>query len=219
MDATEDPRWLALSPERRQKLLDEHRNTQADYEWWDHTYEDFEEKVGKMGISIDRLRRRSSQPAVYFSGFGNQGDGACFDGWVSDWTKFLVAVGGYDEKFICLVTVNDLRLSWASWGVHNYSNSVRFSGELELTNPYDDETEALQFDAWNLATQNGERLINNLSSFEDFVTGLMDDLYDELEKEHDYLTSDEVIAEWLLSNLSEDELRGEEAGEEETEQV
>lgn len=48
----------------------------------------------------------------------------------------------------------------------------------------------------------------------EFVRGLMDELYEDLEEEHDYLTSDEAVVEYILDHC-EDELVEDEDEEEE----
>jgi len=60
-----------LDKTTRDKALDNLRVNYLDYDWWDLLFDDFK-TVGKLiGIDIDD---------IYFSGFGSQGDGACFTG-------------------------------------------------------------------------------------------------------------------------------------------
>lgn len=91
MTALEDPRWLALSKERRDALLEKHRNTNIKHvEWWDGVYEQFVESCTEKGIRVDTHDVQTvggktiAKPSVYFSGFWSQGDGACFEGRVDD---------------------------------------------------------------------------------------------------------------------------------------
>lgn len=54
MTSLEDPRWLALSEERRDALLEKHRNTNVEHvEWWDSVYEQFVESCTEKGIEVD----------------------------------------------------------------------------------------------------------------------------------------------------------------------
>lgn len=60
-----------LSDEAKQSAIDNNRDINIDYEWWDYIYNDTIE-IGKiLGIDITN---------IYFSGFSSQGDGACFEG-------------------------------------------------------------------------------------------------------------------------------------------
>ena len=47
---------------------------------WEFVFEDAKRAADILGIDIDH-RRGSREPAIYFSGFCNQGDGACFEGY------------------------------------------------------------------------------------------------------------------------------------------
>lgn len=66
-----------------------YRETGLDYEWHDFTFDDFERVCDILGVSLktDIVRLRGGatrrQPCIYFSGFWNQGDGACFEGFYS----------------------------------------------------------------------------------------------------------------------------------------
>lgn len=57
-----------------------------DYEWWDCVYEDAADIAALFGLDIRtklvKLMNGGTRydPAIYFSGFWNQGDGACFEG-------------------------------------------------------------------------------------------------------------------------------------------
>ena len=80
----------------KDELIDKHRHWNVEHiDWWDCTYSDFKERMTAIGIEVDRM---------YFSGFWSQGDGACFEGSVSDWRLFLPTVGITNDvlvEFIC----------------------------------------------------------------------------------------------------------------------
>jgi hypothetical protein len=71
--------YAELSDEAKEKARDRYRENNLDYEWWDSVYEDAVTMAALMGIEID-TRRDGKGPAISFSGFSSQGDGACFDG-------------------------------------------------------------------------------------------------------------------------------------------
>ena len=211
MTALEDPRWLALSKERRDALLEKHRDTNVHDEWWDSVYEMFVEDCAEKGIEVDThpirtvggktvLRRRS----IYFSGFWSQGDGACFGGRVNNWIKFFEAMKRPDLVTLYQKTDEGLTLTWSHEGRYYHANCVSFSGELCLDNPHDDDEDPLLHAAWNIAYEEGYVFDKLEETFAEFVRDLMHDLYKLLEEEHDYLTSDEAIAEYILDNCEEE---------------
>lgn len=211
MTALEDPRWLALSEERRDALLEKHRNTNVEHvEWWDSTYEMFVEDCAEKGIEIDTCTiktvggKQAQRHSIYFSGFWSQGDGACFDGHVNDWPKFLVACGRADlvpmyEKLDC-----SLVLSWCHSGHYYHSGCTSFTSDMWLENPHDEEDDPFQHAAWDHVYESGLLFDRLEDDFIKYVRGLMDDLYTALEEEHDHLTSDETVAEYILDHCEEE---------------
>lgn len=203
MTALGDPRWLALSPARREALLEEHRDVNVEnIDWWDGVYEYFIEECKEQGIDIEE-RARSRQPAIYFSGFWSQGDGACFEGRVGDWPKFLVAFGRPDLAVMYQKFDERLTLSWQHGGHYYHANCTSFSSDLYVPNPYDEEPDPLQYAAWDVAYEGGNLFENLEEDFIEFVRGRMSDLYRALENEYDYLTRDETVVDYLLEHCEE----------------
>lgn len=134
-----------------------------------------------MGISLDKAR--SGAPAIYYSGFSSQGDGACFEGSYAYKKGFAKAVKRYAPKDNELHEIVDslqalqkshryqLQASMAQRGFHNYMevNTYHANGGY----------------APNSARQEMADIMNNFASW----------IYRRLEKEFDYQNSDEVIDE------------------------
>jgi len=56
-------------------LIEKHRQINVEcMDWWECVYENFKERMAKVGIEVDK---------IYFSGFWSQGDGACFEGTIN----------------------------------------------------------------------------------------------------------------------------------------
>ena len=211
MTALEDPRWLALSKERRNALLEKHRNTNVEYvDWYDSVYEQFIEDCVEKGICVDYHNvktmggRTIAKPSIYFSGFWSQGDGAYFDGHVNDWPKFLATCGRADlvpmyEKLDC-----SLVLSWCHSGHYYHSGWTSFTSDMWLENPHDEEDDPFQHEVWEQVYEGGLLFDRLEDDFAGYVRGLMDDLYTTLEEEYDYLTSDEVVVEYILDHCKEE---------------
>lgn len=211
MTSLEDPRWLALSEERRDALLEKHRNTNVEHvEWWDSVYEQFVEDCVEKGICVDyyNIKTVSGKPAVrpsiYFSGFCSQGDGACFGGSVNNWPKFLTACGRTDLVPVYEKLDHTLVLSWGHSGHYYHSGCTDFGSDLYIENPFDEENDVLQYATWDTITEGGNIFDALEDDFIKYVRGLMDDLYTTLEEEHDYLTSDETVAAYILDRCEEE---------------
>jgi hypothetical protein len=84
-----------LSDRAKERARDWLREAQAsDSDWYDSVYEDAQTIGALMGIEMDqkpvKLMGGATRydPAIYFSGFSSQGDGACFEG------RYAYAKGG-----------------------------------------------------------------------------------------------------------------------------
>ena len=180
-------KWAQLSEQDRRRLLDEHRDP-LDYSWWYAIYEVFREDMEAIGVHVSR---------IYFSGFWSQGSGACFEGYVDDWGKFLPAVGA--PELARAAASSSPNLSWYHSGHYYHEYCVRFDEDLCITNPYDEERNPLRFAAWE-ALYPGEDgpLVDQSDHMADFLRSKMRDLYALLEEEHEYLTGDEMTLERIL---------------------
>lgn len=214
--ALEDPRWLALSEERRDDLLEKYRNVNVEHDWWDSLFEYFAEQLTEIGITVSTHEvklmngKTWQDPNIYFSGFWSQGDGAYFEGYVSDWPKFLATLGKEDWAFWAH------ECNWTASSTHSYGNNMSINSELEAPeNPHDEEEDPLRFHAWNIAylPPSEADLAALESEIEDEFNRLASGLYNDLEVEHDYLTDDEQVVDWILSNLDDEKLIVEEVEE------
>ena len=214
--ALEDPRWLALSKERRGKLLEKYRDVNVEDDWWDYLFEDFVEQLTEVGITADTHEvklmngKTRQDPNIYFSGFWSQGDGAYFEGRVSDWPKFLATLGKEDWVFWAY------EYDWTASSVNSRGNNMSVSSELDVPeNPHDEEEDPLRFHAWNVIYLPPSEA--DLAALETEIASKFEELasklYIDLEAEYDYQTDDEQVVDWVLNNLDDEELIGEEAEE------
>lgn len=198
----------ALPPEVRDEFLDKHRDRNVDHDWWDGVYEQFSKKMTEAGIELDlravRLGNGKTRydPAVYFSGFSSQGDGACFEGRVGDWPKILADLAAQNKGLQCFADIYDasmdLIFSCSHHGNYYHSSSIKYDYVFEVSNYWDKETDHLRHLAYQALLNECESKVGVLwvaliEVFRDY----MDQLYKDLEEEHDYLTSDEVLVEGL----------------------
>lgn len=158
----------------------------ADYRWWDFLYERWTADLEAVGFE---------NPQIEFSGFWSQGDGASFTCSSIDNEKLITALMYNGEsyetisKLLPIIMMND---TWADeLGIVGdyetrlsiYSLSSRYSHKYTkaMTGEYHEyfENEAEFF----------------RETAEDYRKELCDAIYDSLEEEYEYLTSEEAFAE------------------------
>lgn len=193
-------RFNALDERDKQKILDKYRYWNTEHEWWDSTYDLFKEDMYAKGINVTNM---------YFSGFSSQGDGACFEGAVYNWPVFLKALG-YDNQ----VLIDFAKDSWSFSVKHNghyyHENCTSFSDDMPNPDGEDDDWFIETYCKYNdpedlraIAELAILRSFDYESMTDEFVEMFKDNmrsLYRTLEKEYDYLTSDEAVLDSLEAN-------------------
>ena len=197
-----DPRWTALDKSRRDEHLSEYRDINIGFgeRWWEDVDAQIREEMGEIGIRVTQL---------YFSGFWSQGDGAAIEGYVDDWFKvFTHLKDPYAEARARLANNEDWSLRVLSKGHYCHSGTLRTSYTIpEDSNPFDQDEDPLRHYAWRIANPHvpSEQEIEVLEKqlLRLFIEG-SDDAYKRLEQEHEYLTSDEVVATYILEHCPEE---------------
>lgn len=158
---------------------------------WDFVFCNAIDVAEILGIEID-TRRGSKEPAIYFSGFWSQGDGASFEGsyrYAKGATKKIRKEYPEDKELHRIADeLQDIQrrnfyklcARMTHSGYHSHSGCMSVSVEHE-DDPYRDIGDA-----------------------EDDITQLMRDfadwIYDQLENEYEYQCSDEVVEESIIAN-------------------
>ena len=187
-------KFSELSERAKNKARDDARYCNVDHsDWWDCTYEDAIEVAALMGIDIGR---HGKGPAIFFSGFCSQGDGASFTGWYNykeDSVTNVRAHAGQDEELIAIAeglvvmqTTARLVHGGRLYARIETSGHYSHSGTMNADVTYVD-TEG---EAPNCSDEVCDDLLALFRRFADWI-------YRQLEAEHDYLTSDEHIDERL----------------------
>lgn len=190
-----------LSERAQQRAIDDARYSEvdSDYDWWDSVYEDAVRMAALLGIEIDQHDGKPhgyAGPKIYFSGFCSQGDGACFQGTYRPKSDAFAAVKAEcnDETLISLAkrltTLNvestlhhEVKLCYVTVSAYGrYSHSNTMSATYEYDADVAETDSAFEDD-----------LLACLREFADWI-------YNQLEAEFDYLTSDEVVRERLIAN-------------------
>lgn len=196
-----------LSPEAQAKARDWYREGNLDYEWWDSIYEDAVKVAECLGISIG-TRRDSKEPAIFFSGFCSQGDGACFEGtycYKKGWRKALEDYAPSRNKIDGEWVPSESNAELHQIGSALQEVQRRYMYQLEATVRH--YGHYYHSGCTSIDVTHTESMYRDIGGAEDDVKTqlrlFMDWIYDQLEKEHDYLQADEQIAESIRSNEHE----------------
>lgn len=186
-DKTETLYYFAeLDDDAKEKARDWYRDGALDYEWWDCTYDDAIQCAAILGIRIDK---------IYFSGFSSQGDGACFEGTYEYAKGSAKAIRAHAPQDCDLGSIADrLQELQRSW-FYGLSASVRQRGHYmhELCTAIDvyDDRETCN---WSRDMTEAEQ------DLKDLLREFMQWIYSQLEKEYEYLMSDESVDEMIDCN-------------------
>ena len=187
-----------LSDEAKQTAIDSNRSWSVqDFEWWDSSYEAFAEVAELFGLDIRQTIKSLTDgtfrydPTIYFSGFSSQGDGACFEG---DYSYKKGAIESTKHAFPTdselIRIVQDLqtlqqRNFYQLTAAAKHRGCYNHSGCMDIT--------VSRADGKAVSDDDEESLKQLMRDFADWI-------YSSLEEEHDYLTSDEAVAESLRTN-------------------
>ena len=188
-----------LSDSAKEQARAWYQSVGFDYDWYDTVYEDFVQITGMLGIEL-RTREvklmgggTRQKPCICFRGFWSQGDGACFEGHYAYRRGAPAKIRGWAPLDATLHGIAD-RLQAIQWrnfyqlhaGIrhrghyyHEYCMDIDVGRDSPADQPMTDDAE-------------------------DEVTEALRDLarwlYRQLEREYDYLSSDEAVDEAIIAN-------------------
>ena len=164
----------------------------------DYIYDDFLSICGLLGVEVTehsevteggQLRKR---PAIYWSGFGNQGDGACFEGTYTFKAGAIEALKAYAPT--------DERLHEIASTLQSVQERNGFALAADITHR-DRYVHAYSVDIDVRDVEDEDRTVDKED--EEVVTETLRDLmkwlYRQLEEDYFYQTSDETVADFLES--------------------
>ncbi len=177
-------------------LIEKHRDINTDYDWWDCTYDHFAEDMRIKHIEVDKM---------LFSGFWSQGDGASFTGHITNSKAFmethdLTETYPWVTKLLAAGGDFDLRIERTS---HHYVHENTVSAYIASADMFCNLLDSDEFRDL-ITTQWDKNLDKEYDQLESHVTEIIRDycvdLYHRLEKEYDYLTSDEAVWDAIVAN-------------------
>lgn len=168
-------------------------------DWHEFAFDDFVRIAGILGIDIATHPVRlhgggtRSAPRIWFSGFSSQGDGACFEGSYSYAKGAMARIRDHAPQDKELHRIADALAAIQRRNFYQLEAGIRHRGRY-----YHEYTMAIAVDRASPTDQ------DMTADAEEAVTEALRDLarwlYRQLEREHDYLTSDAVVDESILAN-------------------
>ena len=168
----------------QEKVIDNFRENNLDYDWWENTFEDFISICAILGIETDHKK-------IFFSGFSSQGDGACFEGeykYKKGSVKEIKAYAPLDKK-LHEIALNLSKLQ--SKAFYRLQATIKHSGHYYHCNCTDIDVSRTDYIDITDEQENG---------IIEYLRDLMNWLYKTLEKEYEYLQSDDAIKETIAAN-------------------
>ncbi|MBA5775635.1 antitoxin of toxin-antitoxin stability system [Stappia sp. F7233] len=188
-----------LSGAAKERARAWYREGGFEYEWFESVYDDFERICAIIGVHLDTRDVRlygggtRQKPAIWFSGFWSQGDGACFEGHYSHAKCAPHRIRDYAPQDAELHRIADalqavqrrnfyqLHAAVTHRGRYCHEYSMSISVERDSPNRQD-----MTADAEDAVTE--------------ALRGLARWLYRQLEREYEYLASDEAVDEAIIAN-------------------
>ena len=210
-----------LEEDAQEWARDRYREHHLDYEWWEDTYEDIDKVSGFLGIDLRQTRVQLMngasryKPTIYFTGFGHQGQGSSY---TARWQMSIVNRAALEEYLNLNDSANTvLKNILATFEAHkerypDAEATVRshrdtaISVEVQLGDrnidndlEYDTPLNALEFDSPKYRQLDAieqtivEAIKQALQDFNHWI-------FQRLEQEHEWLNSDEQVAESICAN-------------------
>lgn len=177
----------------KEKAREWYRNGQLDYDWWEFVYDDADKIASIIGIDIDRKGKNT--PAIYFSGFWSQGDGACFEGsyrYKKGWRKELAKYAQKNEHNAEIWQIAEALQTIQASQFYKLEATCRHRGHYQHSGCMSVEVEHAE-DRYRDIGDAEDEVRDQLRLFADWI-------YGRLEQEHDWLTADEQVDESIRAN-------------------
>jgi hypothetical protein len=190
-----------LSDKAKARAVDTMREQAADDDWWyESVFDDAVEIAGLMGIEIEQRAVKfrdvvvGHKPAIFFSGFSSQGDGACFEGryrYTKGSVKAVVEYAPKDEELHRIV-----RGLKAIQSLHAYQLIATVRHRGNYSHKYCTEIDVSD-------TRDREVSTEAHTTVRELLRDYMEWIYRQLQSEYEYRTGDEAVIEDIRANEME----------------
>lgn len=188
-----------LSGTAKEKARAWYREGGFDYDWFESVYDDFERICAIIGVHLDTRDVRlygggtRQKPAIWFSGFWSQGDGACFEGRYSHAKGASGQIRDYAPEDGDLHRIADALEAIQRRNFYQLHATVthrgRYCHEYSMSISVERDSPSEQ-----VMTADAEDAVAEA------LRGLARWLYRQLEREYEYLTSDDAVDEAIIAN-------------------
>ncbi len=188
-----------LSDEAKDKPRAWYREGGFDYDWYDAVYEDFQRIAEIIGIRFKTRTVRlmgggsGQKPRIWFRGFWSQGDGACWEGFYSYRKNASAEIRSYAPQDAALHRIADTLQALQRRNFYQLHAEASHRGHY-----YHEYCMVISVERDSPTYQ------DMTADAEEIVTEALRDLarwlYRQLEREYDYLTSDEAVDEAITAN-------------------
>lgn len=186
-----------LSDAAKEEARAWYREGGFDYDWYDAVYEDFQRIAEILGLRLKTRPVRQmgdgtrQEPCIWFRGFWSQGDGACFETWYSYRKGAPRRIREYAPQDVELHRIADVLQSIQR------RNFYQLHAEASHRGHYCHEycmAILVRRDSPTDMTEDAEEIV--IEALRDLARWL----YRQLEREYDYLSSDEAVDETITAN-------------------
>lgn len=188
-----------LDGRAQSRARDWYRQASNDDDWHEAVFEDFERICDILGVELATRSVRlygggtRQKPCIWFSGFSSQGDGACFEGSYSYRKGTAREIRAYAPRDARLAGIADrlqqiqhknfyalgARMIHRGRYYHEYCSDISVERASDTCQPPTPDAQEIVAEA-----------LHDLACW----------LYHQLEREHEYQTSDEVVDESIETN-------------------
>lgn len=189
-----------LSEQDKDKARDKIRYDDVEWDWWDAVYEDAVNMAKLLGITISTTTRKTTSAHginIWFRGFSSQGDGAAFDGsyeYAPDAVARIAAeTGGNDPELLRIAQeLTLMQLTQRLGGREPFQGGVSSKRDCCI------EASIYMWGEDEVGEPDEEQFTDLMQAFADWI-------FNRLEEEYDYLTSDEHLDERLKEEEFDEE--------------
>ncbi|PIO99493.1 antitoxin of toxin-antitoxin stability system [Pleomorphomonas carboxyditropha] len=188
-----------LSDAAKEKARDWYREGSFGYDWYDSVYEDFRRVAEILGLHLKTRTVRlygggtRQEPCLWFRGFWSQGDGACFETFYSFRKEAPRRIRNYAPQDTELHRITDALQSVQRRNFYQLHAEASHRGHY-----YHEYCMAISVERDSPTRQ------DMTAGAEEVMIEALRDLarwlYRQLEREYDYLTSDEAVDEAITAN-------------------
>ena len=188
-----------LSDAAKEKARAWYRQTGFDHDWFEFVYDDFERICAIVGVDLKTVRVRlygggvRLNPCIWFSGFWSQGDGACFEGryrYAKDAPRKIRDHARKDGELHRIADALQVIQRRDFYQLHaTVTHRDRYYHEYCMAISVERDSPTYQ----DMTADAEETVIEALRDLARW-------LYRQLEREYDYLTSDDIVDDAITAN-------------------